>query len=96
MKSPLRPLACLTLAALALAPSAKLLAADATATDALQKSFIAPPDEARPNVRWWWFGPAVVKPQLEKEMNFMKEGGFGGFEVQPTYPLARVQRLSVP
>jgi hypothetical protein len=39
-------------------------------------------------VRWWWFGPAVVKQQLEKEMNFMKEGGFGGFEVQPTYPLA--------
>ncbi len=39
-------------------------------------------------VRWWWFGPAVVKPQLEKEMNLMKQGGFGGFEVQPTYPLA--------
>ncbi len=39
-------------------------------------------------VRWWWFGPAVVKPQLEKEMALMKSGGFAGFEVQPTYPLA--------
>src|SRR5260370_25698635 len=38
-------------------------------------------------VRWWWFGPAVTKPELEREMRFMKEGGIGGFEVQPTYAL---------
>lgn len=56
--------------------------------DSLQQAFQAPPDEARPMVRWWWFGPAVVKPQLEHEMKLMKEGGFAGFEVQPTYPLA--------
>ncbi len=39
-------------------------------------------------MRWWWFGPAVTRPQLEREMRLMKEGGIGGFEVQPTYPLA--------
>jgi hypothetical protein len=39
-------------------------------------------------VRWWWFGPAVTKTGLEHEMNVMKQGGFGGIEVQPTYPLA--------
>jgi hypothetical protein len=38
-------------------------------------------------VRWWWFGPAVTKPQLQHQMEMMKQGGFGGFEVQPTYPL---------
>ena len=38
-------------------------------------------------VRWWWFGPSVTKPELEREMRSMKEGGIGGFEVQPTYPL---------
>jgi len=38
-------------------------------------------------VRWWWFGPAVTKAGLEREMKLMKEGGFGGFEVQPVYPL---------
>jgi len=38
-------------------------------------------------VRWWWFGPSVEKPELEREMHFMKEGGIGGFEVQPVYPL---------
>src|SRR5438270_844030 len=39
-------------------------------------------------VRWWWFGPSVTKPELEREMRVMKEGGIGGFEVQPTYPLS--------
>ena len=54
----------------------------------LQQSFQQPPDEARIMVRWWWFGPAVTKPGLQREMKLMKEGGIGGFEVQPTYPLA--------
>lgn len=53
----------------------------------LQRRFDQPPDDARIMVRWWWFGTAVTKPQLEREMNFMKAGGFGGFEVQQTYPL---------
>jgi hypothetical protein len=56
--------------------------------DQLQTVFDKPPDDARIMVRWWWFGPAVTKPQLEREMKLMKEGGIGGFEVQPTYPLA--------
>jgi hypothetical protein len=54
----------------------------------LQGSFNQPPDDSRIMVRWWWFGPAVTKPELEREMNFMKEGGIGGFDVVPTYPLA--------
>ncbi|MCM3873174.1 MAG: hypothetical protein ND895_21025 [Pyrinomonadaceae bacterium] len=53
----------------------------------LQRSFEHPPDDARIMVRWWWFGPAVTKPQLEREMRLMKEGGIGGFEVQPVYPV---------
>ena len=54
---------------------------------ALRQAFERPPDDARIMVRWWWFGPAVVKPELEREMRAMKQGGIGGFEVQPTYPL---------
>jgi hypothetical protein len=54
----------------------------------LQRSFERPPDDARIMMRWWWFGPAVTKPQLEREMRLMKEAGIGGFEVQPVYPLA--------
>lgn len=39
-------------------------------------------------MRWWWFGPAVEKAQLEREMRTMKAGGIGGFEIQPVYPLS--------
>ena len=54
----------------------------------LKRAFEHPPDDARIMMRWWWFGPAVTKPELEREMRLMKEGGIGGFEVQPVYPLA--------
>ncbi len=47
----------------------------------------APPPDARPMMRWWWFGPAVVKPELEREILAMKAGGIGGFEIQPVYPM---------
>src|SRR5713226_6054792 len=54
----------------------------------LRGNFEKPPDDARIMMRWWWFGAAVTKPELEREMRMMKEGGVGGFEVQPVYPLA--------
>ncbi len=38
-------------------------------------------------MRWWWFGPTVTKTELEREMRLMKEGGIGGFEIQPVYPV---------
>jgi hypothetical protein len=53
----------------------------------LQRLFQSPPDDSRIMMRWWWFGPTVTKAQLEREMRLMKEGGIGGFEVQPVYPL---------
>src|SRR5882724_8540663 len=62
-------------------------AARAQSINELQRGFVQPPDDARIMMRWWWFGPAVTKPELEREMRLMKEGGIGGFEVQPVYPL---------
>jgi hypothetical protein len=53
----------------------------------VRKSFETPPDDARIMMRWWWFGSAVSKPELERELRTMKEGGIGGVEVQPVYPL---------
>ena len=47
----------------------------------------SPPDDAKPMMRWWWFGPAVVQSELEREIKAMKAGGFGGFEIQPVYPM---------
>jgi hypothetical protein len=54
----------------------------------VKQGFERPPDDARIMMRWWWFGSAVTKPELEHEMLQMKQGGIGGFEVQPVYPLA--------
>src|SRR5262245_48699405 len=64
-----------------------LLPVQGQTIDQLQRGFAQPPDEARIMMRWWWFGPAVTKPELEREMRLMKEGGIGGFEIQPVYPL---------
>ncbi|QGZ41496.1 alpha-L-rhamnosidase-like protein [Pseudoduganella flava] len=77
----LLPLACL------LATAGLPVHADPARLADVAARFAAPPDDARPMVRWWWFGPAVVKPQLEREMLAMKAGGFGGFEIQPVYPM---------
>ena len=53
----------------------------------LKRSFVSPPDDARIMMRWWWFGPAVSEPELQREIWKMQEGGIGGFEIQPVYPL---------
>ncbi len=53
---------------------------------ALREGFLNPPDEAKPMVRWWWFGPAVVKPEILKELQQMKANGIGGAELAFVYP----------
>jgi hypothetical protein len=53
-----------------------------------KRLFANPPEDCRIMMRWWWFGPSVSQDELEHEMKLMKEGGIGGFEVQPVYPLA--------
>jgi len=65
-----------------------LAQARAQSINQLQRGFERPPDDAKIMMRWWWFGPAVTKPELEREMRLMKDGGIGGFEVQPVYPLS--------
>ena len=47
-----------------------------------------PPLDARPMARWWWFGGAVEADEIRREIRAMKAGGFGGFEIQPVYPLS--------
>ncbi len=54
----------------------------------LRRGFEHPPADSRIMMRWWWFGPSVTKQGLEREIELMKEGGIGGFEVQPVYPIA--------
>ena len=59
-----------------------------TALSALRRAFEGPPDDARVMMRWWWFGPAVTRAGLERDLRRMKAGGIGGVEIQPVYPLA--------
>jgi hypothetical protein len=53
----------------------------------LREGFLNPPENARPMMRWWWFGPAVTKTELKKELETMQGVGIGGVEIQPVYPL---------
>ena len=57
------------------------------AIEKLRAAFAHPPDDCRIMMRWWWFGPAVDKSELERELRAMKDGGIGGVEIQPVYPV---------
>src|SRR5665213_4318192 len=52
----------------------------------LQQAFVTPPNDARPMVRWWWFGAAVTKPEILRELQQMKADGIGGAELAFVYP----------
>jgi len=52
----------------------------------LRENFLHPPDSARPMVRWWWFGAAVTKPEILRELQQMKADGIGGAELAFVYP----------
>src|ERR1700761_2465315 len=54
----------------------------------LRAQFASPPADSRPMVRWWWFGPAVVKPEIARELDAMHAAGIGGVELAAEYPLA--------
>ena len=54
--------------------------------DSLKRNFQNPPDNAKPMMRWWWFGIAVEKPELLRELQQMKADGIGGVELAFVYP----------
>ena len=86
MKTLRRLLALLPIVAVLLVYAARPLS-PAAELETLRQNFANPPDDSRILMRWWWFGPAVTKPELARELGKMKEGGIGGVEVQPVYPL---------
>src|SRR3977135_1341576 len=54
--------------------------------ESLKSNFKNPPAEAKPMVRWWWFGAAVEKPEILHELQQMKTDGIGGAELAFVYP----------
>jgi len=61
-------------------------ASPANSLQALRQGFANPPAAARPMVRWWWFGAAVEKPEILRELQQMKANGIGGAELAFVYP----------
>ena len=55
--------------------------------DSLRAGWHNPPPESRPMMRWWWFGPAVDRAELDRELRAMAAAGIGGVEVAYVYPL---------
>jgi hypothetical protein len=55
---------------------------------ALRRGFATPSNDAKPMMRWWWFGPAVTPEEITREIDQMHAGGIGGFELASVYPLA--------
>ncbi|GAL67232.1 glycosyl hydrolase [Jejuia pallidilutea] len=49
----------------------------------LYTGFKNPPAEARPFVRWWWNGNKVKAEELDRELELLKNVGFGGVEINP-------------
>src|SRR6201994_2747276 len=57
-----------------------------TAFEKLREDFAHPPAGAKPMMRWWWFGLAVEKPEIRRELEQMKADGIGGVELAFVYP----------
>jgi hypothetical protein len=76
-----------SLAALSIALAPAVIAqAPAASLETIHKNFIDPPNDSRPMVRWWWFGTAVVKPEILRELQQMKADGLQGAEMAFEYP----------
>jgi hypothetical protein len=54
----------------------------------LRAGFADPPPDSRPMMRWWWFGPAVERDEIDRELQAMRAAGIGGVEVAYVYPLS--------
>src|ERR1700761_3732582 len=52
----------------------------------LKRQFDNPPAQDRPMVRWWWFGAAVEKSEILRELQQMKADNIGGVELAFVYP----------
>jgi hypothetical protein len=50
-------------------------------------AFSKPADDARPMMRWWWFGPDANHSDTDRQLQAMADAGIGGVEVAYVYPL---------
>jgi hypothetical protein len=48
---------------------------------------------SKPCVRWWWFATEIKKPDIQYQLDWLKEMNFGGVEIAWVYPLYRYQKM---
>lgn len=58
-----------------------------TEVERLHAGFLEPDPAARPMMRWWWFGPDVVREDLLRDLDEMAAAGIGGVECSFVYPM---------
>lgn len=46
----------------------------------------SPPADARGLTRWWWYGCAVTREEIVRELDFMQAAHIGGVEAGPSTP----------
>ena len=47
----------------------------------LYASFVEPPMDSRPFVRWWWNGAKLSAEEIDRELGVMCDAGIGGVEI---------------
>lgn len=56
-------------------------------TEQVKYQLAHPRKEARNRTRWWWYGCAVDKEEIKRELDIMLAAQIGGVELQVLYPL---------
>jgi len=51
-----------------------------TASNDLYKNFLTPPNAAKPRVWWHWMNGNITKDGIQKDLDWMKRVGIGGFQ----------------
>lgn len=81
---------------LAISGPALVSAAD-DARQNISEGFVNPPQDCRPQTRWWWLGNAVTKEDISRQLRQMHAQGIGGAEqitMAPEYEKGNVPYLS--
>ena len=51
---------------------------------------------ARPRALWWWLGSSVSKPEIDRQLQSLKNAGFGGLLICPLYEYENPVLPSIP
>ncbi|MEI7723993.1 MAG: glycosyl hydrolase [Bacteroidota bacterium] len=51
--------------------------------------------DSRPWTRWWWFASMISKADINDNLVWLKNNGFGGVEIAWVYPLNRMKKDTV-